>query len=128
VVDLLAKGENAKAAELFVETIAMGEGAWKQLPPEARETFVYNAPTFYDETNDPLSLEIDLEALSAFDKPALLSNGTKSAPFFPMVINKLVNVLPNARRITIEGAGHVPHMSHPKEYVDLVQRFCLSYS
>jgi len=36
-----------------------------------------------------------------------------------------VNTIPHAKRITIEGAGHVPHMSHPEKYVEMVKDFCL---
>ncbi len=31
-----------------------------------------------------------------------------------------------AKRITIEGAGHVPHKSHPGKYIELVKQFCLT--
>jgi pimeloyl-ACP methyl ester carboxylesterase len=71
-------------------------------------------------------LQINLSTLSVFKKPALLSDGSASPPFFPPVIEKIKNALPHAKRITIEGAGHVPHMSHPDKYVELVTDFCLS--
>ena len=72
------------------------------------------------------SLWIDTGSLAGFKKPALLSAGSQSPVFFPLVIEKLMTALPNAKRITIEGAGHVPHMSHPDKYVELVTDFCLS--
>jgi pimeloyl-ACP methyl ester carboxylesterase len=40
-------------------------------------------------------------------------------------IDKLMNAIPHAKRITIEGAGHVPHMSHSKKYIEQVSNFCL---
>ena len=81
VVGLLEEGDNEGAARLFVETIAFGPGAWGgQLTPEMRQVFVANAPTFLDEVRDPDALQMDLDALSGFDRPALLTSGTKSPP------------------------------------------------
>lgn len=127
VAVLLEKGDNEAAAKQFVETIAFGPGRWQQLPPPVQQTFIYNAPTFYDEVHDPEGLAFDTTRVAHFNKPTLLTNGTQSPPFFLMVIDQLAKALPNARRLTFEGAGHVPHMSHPKEYVKAVTDFCLSH-
>jgi pimeloyl-ACP methyl ester carboxylesterase len=126
VVDMIAAGNMQKAAEEFVEKIAMGPGEWKKLPEAAQKTFIYNAPTWYDEMQDSQSLEIDITMLSDFKKPASISLGTASPPFFPLIIDKLTLAIPRAKRTTIEGAGHVPHMSHPEKYIELVRNFCLS--
>ncbi len=53
VVELLKAGEMQAAAERFVETVAFGPGAWQTLPEPVRDTFIRNAPTFLDESNDP---------------------------------------------------------------------------
>jgi len=126
VLDLIATGDLEKATEEFMEKIAMGPGSWEKLPEGVRTRFINNALTWYDEMQDPQSLQINLGALSIFKKPTLLSDGSASPPFFPRVIEKINNTLPHARRITIEEAGHVPHMSHPDKYVELVTKFCLS--
>jgi pimeloyl-ACP methyl ester carboxylesterase len=124
VVQLIKKERNEEAAKLFVETIAFGPGGWEKLPPAARQTFVYNAPTFYDETKDPESLWIDTNKLTDFHRPVLLTSGTESAPFFPWVVDKLAEAMPHAKRYTFEGAGHVPHMSHSAKYVEVIKKFC----
>lgn len=126
VLDLIAAGNMEKAAEEFMEKIAMGPGTWEKLPEAAQNTFIYNAPTWFDEMQDPQSLQIDTSPLSKFKKPALLSTGSESPPFFPLVIDHLMDALPHAKRIIIEGAGHVPHMSHAEKYIDIVRSFCLS--
>ena len=128
VLDLFAEGNLEKATEEFMEKIAMGTGAWEKLPEVAQKIFIYNALTWYDEMQDPQSLQIDLTTLSDFTKPALLSAGSESPPFFPLVIDKLMNAIPHAKRITIEGAGHVPHMSHSEKYIEIVSNFCFSVS
>jgi pimeloyl-ACP methyl ester carboxylesterase len=128
VVSLIEKGENEEGAKRFVETIAFGPGTWNGLPSIVKETFIYNAPTFLDETKDPDNLEMNIDSLLQFTKPALLTSGTESAPFFPMVLDQLKKVLPNATRKIIEGTGHVPHLSHPQEYIRLIKDFCDGYA
>jgi pimeloyl-ACP methyl ester carboxylesterase len=126
-VTALIKNEEAEqAAKLFVETIAFGPGAWQELPLQVQQTFIHNAPTFLDETKDAENLYIDTNKLSHFNKPTLLTQGTQSPPFFLMVLDLIAKAIPNAQRRTFEGAGHVPHLSHPKEYVEMVKDFCLT--
>jgi pimeloyl-ACP methyl ester carboxylesterase len=122
----IEKEEYEQAAKLFVENIAFGPGAWQQLPQQIQQTFVYNAPTFLDETKDPEGLYIDTGKLSHFNKPTLLTQGTQSPPFFLLVLDQLTKGIPNSRRMTFEGAGHVPHISHPRQYVQVVKDFCLA--
>ncbi len=126
IANLIAKGKNEEAAKQFVETIAFGPGAWQQLPLQAQQTFTYNAPTWYDEIQDHGSLQMDTGRLLHFNKPALLTNGTESPPFFLMVLDQLTKAIPSVKRMTFEGAGHVPHMSHPEKYVEIVKGFCLT--
>lgn len=126
VADLIEKGEDEKAAKQFVETVAFGPGAWQQLPDSTKQTFIYNAPTFLDECKDPNGLHIDLSKLSNFDKPALLTHGTQSPPFFPLVVNEIAKAIPHAQKLVLEGAGHVPHLSHPNLYTETVKNFCFN--
>ena len=124
VVGLLEGGDHEGAARLFVETIAFGPGAWdEQLTPEMREVCIANAPTFLDEVRDPDALQMDLDALAGFDRPALLTSGTESAPFFGPVVDMVAESLPRSERVTIDGADHVPHISVPGRYVELVTTF-----
>ena len=124
VVALLEGGDHDGAARLFVETIAFGPGAWdEQLTPAMREVFIANAPTWLDEVRDPSALQMDLDALAGFDRPALLTSGTESAPFFGHVVDIVAEPLPRSERVTIDGADHVPHISVPERYVELVRTF-----
>lgn len=124
VVALLEGGDHDRAARLFVETIAFGPGAWdERLTPEMREVFIANAPTWLDEVRDPDALQMDLDALAGVDRPALLTSGTESAPFFGPVVDIVADALPRSERVTIDGADHVPHISVPERYVELVTTF-----
>jgi pimeloyl-ACP methyl ester carboxylesterase len=123
VASLLTAGASTEGARQFVETVAFGPGAWAELPQQVRETFVFNAPTWLDEVHDPEALEIDLTGLRRFAAPALLTLGDQSAPFFPPAVNRVASAMPNARTRPYVGAGHVPHLSHPAEYVEVVTEF-----
>jgi pimeloyl-ACP methyl ester carboxylesterase len=123
VVNLLKQEKNEEGAEQFVDTIAFGPGTWKTLPPQLQQTFIYNAPTWLDEMNDNESLRIDLDKLKNFSKPVFLSRGEVGPPFFPVVNDKIAGSLPNVQRYTFANAGHVPHLSHPSEYVKALAEF-----
>ncbi len=123
VVRMLEAHDYSGGARQFVETIAFGPGAWEQLPAELRETFIFNASTWLDEMRDPEALSINLERLSAFSARALLTLGGQSPPFFPLVVRQILQKMPRAVMSTFPGAGHVPHLSHPDEYVATVKSF-----
>ncbi|HEU4511778.1 MAG TPA: alpha/beta hydrolase [Nocardioidaceae bacterium] len=110
-------GDNAGAAELFVEEVALGAGCWPELPVSMRETMVHNAPTFLDEGRDPEAATIDEAALARFAGPVLLTSGDQSPPLFGPVLDRLEQVLPHPLRRTYVGAGHVPYVTHPEQYI-----------
>ncbi|WP_374324567.1 alpha/beta fold hydrolase [Streptomyces sp. AP-93] len=55
--------------------------------------------------------------------PVLLSRGSESPAWFSRVLDRLAAAMPQARRQTIEGAGHIPHITHPQEYVAALTGF-----
>src|SRR4029453_3004824 len=59
VLDYFAAGNLEKATEEFMEKIGMGTGAWEKLPEARQKALIYNALTWYDEMQDPQSLQID---------------------------------------------------------------------
>ena len=126
VESLLRSGDMIGGARRFVESIALGPGAWELLPQTMRDTFVTNAPTWLDELQEPESLSLDLQRLASFKAPVLVSLGGQSPPFFPAAVERVAAALPHARRYRFEQAGHVPHLSHPDEYVRVVTDFLQS--
>jgi pimeloyl-ACP methyl ester carboxylesterase len=124
----IASGDHAGAAEQFVETVALGPGSWEQLPSEIRRTMIENAPTFLDETADAEALTLDLDRLRRVDRPVLLTMGDQSPPAFPPVVRRLAAILPRAEVLTLEGVGHVPHLTHPDLYVETVTTFVRRYA
>jgi pimeloyl-ACP methyl ester carboxylesterase len=84
---------------------------------------IENAPTFLDEANDPEAIAFELERISTFSKPTLLTLGDQSPPTFAPVVAKLSGALPHAEVVKLPGAGHIPHTTHPDEYVAAVIEF-----
>jgi pimeloyl-ACP methyl ester carboxylesterase len=122
VVERIAFGDHAGAAEQFVD-VALGPGAWTQLEPGIQRKLIENAPTFLDEANDPEQLRLDLQGTKEFSRPVLLTRGELSPPMFAPVVAKLVEVLPSVEVLTITGAGHIPHATHPEVYAQAIIGF-----
>lgn len=119
----LAAGDTEGGARQFVEEIALGPGAWAQLPPEEKQLLLSNASTFLDETRDPELFTIDLAALAEFSRPVLLTHGDQSHPSFAPVVAKLATSLPGAGVRVFAGSGHLPMVTHPAEYVAVISDF-----
>ncbi|MCJ1677855.1 alpha/beta hydrolase [Streptomyces sp. APSN-46.1] len=127
VLASLRAGDERAGARRFVEEVAFGPGAWDALPEPIRQTFAANAPTFADEQADPGWNTVDLDRLSShYTGPALLTTGTESPPWFPVIIDRLSAALPQARVRTLDGAGHVPHLTHPDRYAENLTGFIAS--
>ena len=123
VVQRLQDGDMTGGARQFVEEVGFGPGAWAQLPPQVQQTFITNAPTFLDESLDPDALNFDLSTLSGFDRPTLISQGDQSPPMFGPIVERVAKAIPAASRHTFHGAGHVPHMTHPADYLKTLSSF-----
>ena len=121
--ELLDAGAQREAAERFVDTVAIGPGAWSQLPPPVQDTFVRHGPAFLAQLKDPDALQLDLDALGEVSTPLLLSQGDQSPPMFPPIMDQLAANVPRAERRTLTNAGHVPHMTNPDDYVALLTGF-----
>jgi pimeloyl-ACP methyl ester carboxylesterase len=123
VLELIERGEAEAAARDFVENIALGPGAWEMMPETDRALMVTNADTFVGEQRDPAWADIDLDALSGITVPVLLTQGDQSPPFFSKIIARLAEAMDSAEVKTLPGAGHVPHETHPAEYLAVIDTF-----
>ena len=121
VVERIASGDHAGAAEQFVEENA--PGMWAQSPPEVRQMMIDHAAAFLDEASDPDFYAFDLERIRDFPSPALLTQGDQSPPQFAPVVTKLAEALPLVEVRTLAGAGHAPHVEDPEAYVDALTTF-----
>nr|WP_290649853.1 alpha/beta fold hydrolase [Aquisalimonas sp.] len=108
VAEQIAKGDHAGATERFVEEVALEPGMWARLPPEYRQILIENAPTLLDETRDPEAFGFDLEWVTGFTKPTLLTLGGESPPMSKPVMTKLAEALPHAEVHALQDAGTCP--------------------
>lgn len=123
VASRIAEGDHDGASRQFVDEFAFGPGAWENgLPPEVRATFIRNAPTYLDELRDPNVVNIDKDALAHLEVPVHLTEGSESPPVFIRVIDRLVKLIPRVTRETIQGAAHVPQLTTPERYVEVITR------
>lgn len=123
VAELITSGDHRDAAEYFIENVALGEGAWNMLPEGFRSVLENNAPTYLDELADQSALAIDTAALAATTLPLLVTRGTESPALFAAVIGELAQLLPSAVVEVLQGAGHIPHATHPGEWVAALSGF-----
>jgi pimeloyl-ACP methyl ester carboxylesterase len=124
VADRLASGDHEGGARLFIEQ-ELGPGSWSQLPPEFRATMVENAPTFLDEARDPEQYALEPAWPGGLRQPLMLTTGSESPTTYSGVVSRLADALPHAEVARFEGAGHIPHMTHPDEYVEATRDFIL---
>lgn len=122
----LEAGDDVGAAEYFVDDVAFGPGTWAQLPPPIPEVTVHHAPTFLGELRDHEAFRAEPELLGQATAPVLLTNGEQSPPMFAAILGRVVQMVPGARVQVIPGAGHVPHVSHPGQYVPVVREFLMA--
>ncbi|MGD0637113.1 MAG: alpha/beta hydrolase [Nitrososphaerales archaeon] len=126
VIRVLEGGDMVGAARLFVETLTSGPGAWDRMSPQARERMAANADTWLDETRDPEGSNVNLDALSRFDRPARLTYGGKGMRGSKLVVESIAKAIPNSRVEFDPEAGHSPHVTNPREFVRRVTAFALS--
>jgi pimeloyl-ACP methyl ester carboxylesterase len=117
VVERLGRGDVEGGARQFVEEVALGRGAWAQLPAAIRETMVRTAPAIVAEQRDPYWAHIDPSDVARLSIPLLLTRGDKSPPWFSGIVARLARIVGHAKVRTFAGAGHAPHITHPDDYV-----------
>ena len=122
IQDQLASGDVSGGTQRFFEQAVLGPGAWERLPAGLRRAAIGNAQTFIDLREDPDWATPDLEALSRHPRPVLITTGETS----PSWLRESPRAAAEAARIatlTIAGAGHSPHLTHPAALVEVVEAF-----
>jgi pimeloyl-ACP methyl ester carboxylesterase len=125
VTERLAADEMEVGAALFADTVVGQAGNWANMSSEARAMMVRHASTFLGENRDPGVFALDLQGLTRFDRPALLSYGDASPSYFGAAVRRVAESIPNATVHVFTGAGHVPHRSHPAAFVEALTAFAL---
>ena len=122
----LVHGSVEVGVSRFFEDVAFGPGAWAVLPAEVRAANIANLQTFLDMLADPRWDTIDSAALAEVDVPIVLSDGDQTVPWLRRITEVLGAALPSVHRRTIEGAGHLPHLTRPDAFLEVVEAACPS--
>ncbi len=68
--------------------------------------------------------EADLRTqLSQLQQSTLMIVGQRDTLTRPQTAQQMLPLLPHARLEIIDGAGHAPFLSHPKQFVELIEQF-----
>jgi pimeloyl-ACP methyl ester carboxylesterase len=126
VAEHLDSGDREGGARLYFDRIAATPGGWAGLEPARRETLLANAPTYLDQWRDPDALRIDLESLSAFTRPSLVTFGDRRPAMFRRIAELIAEALPEARDQLISGTAHDPQITHPDSYVKALEEFAIT--
>jgi len=109
-----ARGGDERWFELFVD-YWNGPGAWKALPPPARDSFLRVGRKVFYEVRSLMRDRTPASAYAAISAPALLLGGEKSPAAARRTLALLASALPHATSKTIAGAGHMGPISHSDE-------------
>lgn len=124
VQSMIAKGEARRAAEFFIDNVAVGPGAWKQFPEDLKTILEANASTVADDFRDGWDVHsVDIDALATSYVPLLISTGAQSPELERSAAHELARRLPNSRSRTLPDAGHIPHRTDPDAYAAMLIEF-----
>lgn len=112
-------GETGDAAEAFLAAVT-GSAAVASLSPGARARVRAGGR---GALADATLLGLEPDALARIACPVVISTGTASEPFYGIIADALVALIPGATRTTIDGAGHGAPMSHPALVAAAIEDF-----
>jgi pimeloyl-ACP methyl ester carboxylesterase len=120
VIARVAAGDHRGAAEQFFDAVV--GLPWSELSADQQDMIAAHAAAFGGQMQDPDAIVLDPDRLRSITAEVVLSEGEQSPPFFTLINAKLLEAMPTAQRHELAGAGHVPQMTHPDAYVELISR------
>jgi pimeloyl-ACP methyl ester carboxylesterase len=125
VAERLEAGDHEGGARLYFDRVALAPHGWDGFDRARRAMLLANAETYLDQCRDPDALGIELESLSAFTGPALVTFGDRRPPMFRRIAEMVVEAMPGARGELIPGSAHDPQVTHPDAYVEALEGFAV---
>jgi pimeloyl-ACP methyl ester carboxylesterase len=118
-VAVAAAGDPGAAAEAFMRRM-IGDSGWERLPARTKEARRTEGPALLADLQSVReTAPFDLAAVTV---PVVVGVGSESRPHHLEAAPRLAASLPDAELVVIEGASHGAHLSHPREFADLVRR------
>ena len=103
-------GGAAAAAATFLDGVA-GDGAWQALPDRARAFLTAQGDGAYA---DAALAGLDPGGLSRIVVPVTILTGTASEPFYAPIAGALVERVPGARLVALDGLRHTAPITDPE--------------
>lgn len=110
----------AAAAEALLRAV-LGDDGWGRLHQNSRAKLVQEGPSLLTEMNDPAQDSPAFDPLE-LRVPVITAAGTDTLPHHREISRRLAAIVPVGEFVSVEGAGHSAHMSHPAEFAGLVER------
>jgi pimeloyl-ACP methyl ester carboxylesterase len=124
VAGRLRAGDARGGAEKYVDGVSADPGNWNALPPVVQSSFASNARATLTELADPTTENMEVLRFASHRDPVVVTGGTRSAPVFAAINERVADAFYRADRHSYEGAGHFVHVTHPEEFAQLVSEFC----
>jgi len=127
VDEAFAAGDKPRAARLFNRMWASTSSPrWADLPDRTRAAMIRGidvVPAVRTALHDDSAGLLAPASLRQASMPILLLSGSKTHPVMPAICDGLAQHLASASHATVDGAGHMLPISHPRETAILVQDF-----
>jgi pimeloyl-ACP methyl ester carboxylesterase len=122
---LRAVGRERQGARVFLRwafSYRTGGTAFDRLPADIQTAMLSNAPAVMADLDAGTGEELTAERIAAISCPATCLVGDLTPKPLWNATDRLLDMLPQASRTTIEGAAHAIHFDRPGEFVQAVQR------
>lgn len=115
------------AAAVFLRAV-LGDEAYARLPRRVRERAAALHRQIRADAAALAAYDLDYAALAAVACPVLLVGGDRSPAYFAPALAALEAALPNVRRVTLTGAGHMMHADAPRAFDAAVAEFAREHA
>jgi pimeloyl-ACP methyl ester carboxylesterase len=116
--DAVRNGDCRLAAQYYVDDVAATPGTWQYLSETLKMAFARNARTFLIEGTAVTEGFVATEELLTLAASLLITSGEHSNQSLKVIAEELCSTVPTANRYVFKGAGHVPHQTCPKEFIN----------
>lgn len=112
-----------EALERFVNFWNGAPGMWTTLPEHVRTDLLGRAKPIAAGWHALLADPTLAEECRQFGLPTLVMHGRRTIPAFHRLTELLAELLPDSRRVSIEGAGHMSPVTHPQPVAEAIAGF-----
>jgi pimeloyl-ACP methyl ester carboxylesterase len=115
----IVAGDPAAATRRFFEEAVLGRGGWDLVPEPVRRAAIANAQTYLDMLADPAWGALDIDEVSRFTGPILITYGDAGPHWLRQVAMSVAERI-GCPTLMIPGAGHTPHHTHPRALAETI--------